>query len=104
MKSLGVCYWYVKMPWCGCVEHGLEYSTFYVQKHMAPLAVCSGPPLVLDGLLRRPHLWDSRFVTLLPTSVQRSFPTSDFVEISTYYSNVIKYETYKRSAEMLRMI
>ena len=30
-KSLKVCYWYVKIPWCGCVEHGLEYIKFYVQ-------------------------------------------------------------------------
>ena len=29
MKSFGVYYCYVKMPWCGCVEHGLEYIMFY---------------------------------------------------------------------------
>ena len=34
-----------------CVEHGLEYIMFYVQKHIAPLAVCSGFLLVRDGLL-----------------------------------------------------
>ena len=37
MKSLRLCYWYVKMPRYGCVEHGLEYITVYVQKHIAPL-------------------------------------------------------------------
>ena len=37
MKSLGACYWYVKMPQCGCVEHVLEYITFYVHKHIAPV-------------------------------------------------------------------
>ena len=37
MKSLGAFYWYVKMPQCGCVEHGLEYIKFYVQKHIVPL-------------------------------------------------------------------
>ena len=47
MKSLGVCYWYVKIPQCEYMEHGLEYITFYVQKHMAPLAVCSGSPVGL---------------------------------------------------------
>ena len=26
MKSLGVCYWYVKVPRCECVEHWLEYN------------------------------------------------------------------------------
>ena len=30
MKSLGVYYRYVKMPRCGCMEHGLEYITFFV--------------------------------------------------------------------------
>ena len=37
-----------------CVEHGLEYITLYVKKHIAPLAVCSGPLLVCDGLLGAP--------------------------------------------------
>ena len=37
MKTLQVCYWYVKMPQCGCVDHGLAYDTFYVQKHIAYL-------------------------------------------------------------------
>ena len=44
MKSLGVCYWYVKMPGCGYVEYGYEYFSFYIQKHVAHLAACSGPP------------------------------------------------------------
>ena len=32
------------------MEHGLEYIMFYVQKHIriAPLAICSNPPLVHD--------------------------------------------------------
>ena len=37
MKSLGLCYCYVKMSWCGCVEHGLEYDAFYVKKYVASL-------------------------------------------------------------------
>ena len=32
MKSLGVYYWYVKIPQCGYMEHGLEYIMFYVKK------------------------------------------------------------------------
>ena len=32
MKSLAVCYWYVKLPLCGYMERGLEYITFYVKK------------------------------------------------------------------------
>ena len=42
MKSLGVYDWYIKMPRCGNVEHGLEYFTSDVQKHIAHLAACSG--------------------------------------------------------------
>ena len=53
-----VCYWYVNIPQYGNMKHGLEYITFYAQKHMATLAVCSGLPLVRDGPLGRPHLWD----------------------------------------------
>ena len=41
MKSLGAYYWYVKMPICGYVEHGLEYFSFYIKKHIAHLAACS---------------------------------------------------------------
>ena len=44
MKSLGVYYWYVKMPGRGYVEHRLEYFAFYVQKHIAHLTACSGHP------------------------------------------------------------
>ena len=32
---IGVYCRYVKMPQSGCVEHGLEYITFYVQEHIA---------------------------------------------------------------------
>ena len=40
------------MPWCGCVEHGLEYITFFMLKNNTThLAVCSGSPLVRDGPL-----------------------------------------------------
>ena len=54
MKSLGVYYWYVKIPQCGCVEHGLKYITFYVEKYIAYLAAHCGPPLIRDGQLEVP--------------------------------------------------
>ena len=49
MKSLGVCYWYVKMPWCGCKEHGLKYIMFYGQKHKALLVPLFWYPTGLLG-------------------------------------------------------
>ena len=54
MKSFGVYYCFVKMSRCGFMEHGLDYFSFYVQKHLAHLAACSGPPLVPDELLGVP--------------------------------------------------
>ena len=45
MTSLGVYYWYIKIPRCWCAEHGLEYITFYFQKYIEHLAPCSGPPV-----------------------------------------------------------
>ena len=45
-------YWYVKMPRCGYVEHGLEHFSFYVQKHTAHLAACYGPPAGLRWAAR----------------------------------------------------
>ena len=39
MKSLEVCYGYVKTPLCRCVEYVLEYITLYVQKHIVHLTV-----------------------------------------------------------------
>ena len=54
MKSLGVYYWYVKMPRWGCVEHGLKYIMFYVKKHIAHLVACSGTLLVRVGPLGVP--------------------------------------------------
>ena len=53
-KSLGVCYWCVKIPQCRCMEHGSKYITFYVQKHIAHLAMCCDPPLVRDKPLGAP--------------------------------------------------
>ena len=54
MASLGVRYWYLKILQCRYMENGLLYITFYVQKHMAPLGVCSGLPLVQDKPLGEP--------------------------------------------------
>ena len=45
MKPLGVCYWYVKVSRCGCVEHGLEYITFHVQNYIVHLAALFWSPV-----------------------------------------------------------
>ena len=59
MKSLGLCYSYVKKSWCGCVEHGLEYDTFYVKKHVASLKALFWSPLWFAlGCYGCPHLWE----------------------------------------------
>ena len=38
----------------GVVKHGLEYIRCYVQKHLAPLAICSNPSLVCVKPLGEP--------------------------------------------------
>ena len=75
MKSLGVSYCYVKMPWCGCMEYRLEYITFYVQKHIALLALCSGAPLVRHG-----RLGASAFVRL-------AYCCNMYFEVGLLYAN-----------------
>ena len=47
-----------------CVEHGLKYIMFYVQKHIPHLAACSGPPLVRDGPLGMPTFVKLAYWTL----------------------------------------
>ena len=47
-KSLGVCYWCVKIPQHGYMEHGLKHILFYVLKHIVALPMCYNPALVCD--------------------------------------------------------
>ena len=53
-KSLGVCYWCVKIQQCGYMELGLKHITFYVPKHIASLAMCYNLPPVRDKSLGAP--------------------------------------------------
>ena len=53
-KSLGVCYWCVRIPQCGYMVHGLKLKAFYVQKHITVLAWCHNPALVCDNPLGAP--------------------------------------------------
>ena len=67
-KSLGVYYWCVKMPRRGCREHGLECIMFYVQKYIAHLIACSGPPAGSRRVARRALISETRLFKLLNTS------------------------------------
>ena len=53
-KSLGVCYWCVKIPQCGYMEQGLKQIAFYVQQHIVAMAMCYNPALVCDKPLGAP--------------------------------------------------
>ena len=67
-ESLGVYYCCVKIPQCGYMEHGLKYIMFYIQKHIAPLAMCYNPPLVRDKPLGAPTLVKlSYFLVMSPS-------------------------------------
>ena len=76
MKSLGVCYWCVKIPQCGYMGDGLKLITFPVQKLVAALEKCHNPPLVHDKPL------------IVPTSVKLiyccgRFKTSEPYDVMT---------------------
>ena len=62
MKSLGVYYWYVKKSQCGCVAHGSEYITFYMQKHIAHLAACFTPPAGSRQAARGSRICETRLL------------------------------------------
>ena len=47
-KSLGVCYWCVKILQCGYMDHGLKHISFYVQKRVIAMGMCYDPALVRD--------------------------------------------------------
>ena len=61
MKSMGVYYQYVKMSRCGYVEH--EFFSFYVQKHIAYLAACSGPPAGSRRAARGAHISETHLLS-----------------------------------------
>ena len=45
-KSLSVYHWYVKIPQCWYMEHGLQYIKCYDKTHIAPRTVSDNPHLV----------------------------------------------------------
>ena len=53
-KLLAVCYGCVRITQSGYMEHGLTLISFYVQKHIAALAMCDNPELVRDKPLGAP--------------------------------------------------
>ena len=53
-KSLGVCYWCVKIPQCGYMDHELKHISFYVQKRVVAMGMCYNPALVRNKPLRSP--------------------------------------------------
>ena len=77
-KSLGVCYWWVKIPLCGCMEYGLKHIACYVQKYIAALAICYNWGLVRDQPLGRLHLWNCLLHAL-----------NIFLSICCHYNDVI---------------
>ena len=54
MKLLRIYYWYVKIPQCRYIDHGLKDMKCYVKKHMVPRAICYNPPLVRNKPLGAP--------------------------------------------------
>ena len=70
------------------MEHGLKYITFYVQKHIAPLAVCYNLPLVCDKPLEVPA-----FVKLVYIGY-RGINSNNMIRL-VYHMAVIIYSMYE---------
>ena len=68
------------MPLCWCVDHAVEYITFYVQKHKAHLVSWSGTPLVRHGPLGAPV-----FVKLAYSPRQDTAKEDIFLGVSLIY-------------------
>ena len=49
MEYMGTYYWYVEMPQCGCMEHGLEDIAFYVKKQQIGQSVITSRPFVTEA-------------------------------------------------------
>ena len=59
------------------MEHGLEYTTFYVKKHIAPLAICSNPPLARDKLIGPPVFMRPVYQENIKVPVMRMMKSSN---------------------------
>ena len=97
MKSLGVYYWYIKMAQCGYVEHGLEYFPFYVQKHIAHLAACSGPPAGSRRATRGAHISETRLLHLRASNDFPCKPEQNRADVMGQISSV----HYKKESKVL---
>ena len=58
MESLG----YVTVPQCGCMEHEVEYITFYVQKHVAGLGGLFWSTACSQKAARGAHISETRLL------------------------------------------
>ena len=86
MKSLGVFYWYVAMPQFGCVEHGIWYITFYVQKHIAHLAALFWFPVGLRRAARGARICET------PLLNRHKFLSLEILTLQ--WENKITYQIY----------
>ena len=72
------CYWCVKIPQYGYMDHGSKHITFHFKNHLAFLAMCYWPPLVCDKLLRAPATVKLVYSIQISKSLLRKFSTIPF--------------------------
>ena len=101
MKSLGVYYCCVKIPQWGCMEHGLKYITFNVQKHIAPPPLCHNIWWSLGDhwTILSPQLdIDKIYIESRPNPITTVFPTKrvSYAETGLTGFQLHGYLTHKR--------
>ena len=89
MKSVGVCYWCVKIPQCGYMEHGLKDIAFYVQKH---ISLCT---VVITSLLVRDKPPGA------PASVKRVYCNVGEMPLKLFYQHGIKEHKQWKCVEII---
>ena len=83
----------------GCVEHGLEYITFYVQKYIAQWVACSGRLLVRDGRQGEPAFMKMAYSNHKGPVTRKMFPFDDVImvipRVATYQDWSIYVKIFK---------
>ena len=93
---------YVSMQRCGCVEHGIECFSLYVQKHKAHLMACSAiplhltiippPPLLRDEPLELPAFLKVTYLVLWRfICIRWTYATSDILQGLYLLSGLTSY-------------
>ena len=81
------------------MEHGLEYITFHVQKHLESLAICSNPLLVRDKPLGAPaFVILAKYLCLLDVlTIVTLVPQNEYIYIYYHWNENVIWMNFRHS-------